>query len=109
MSIMNSDITNSNCVTFCKLFVVSWPLIRQHIHITEVQFKLDQERRDRQSVEERLLAAEKKNNDLTVDLSQLQSQISALKADIRNENEKVKIRISFACVMNGKTIRINIM
>ena len=52
---------------------------------------MDQERRDRQSVEERLLAAEKKNSDLTVDLSQLQSQISALKADIRNENEKVKL------------------
>ena len=56
-----------------------------------MQFKLDQERRDRQSVEERLLAAEKKNSDLTVDLSQLQSQISALKADIRNENEKVQL------------------
>ena len=52
---------------------------------------MDQERRDRQSVEERLLAAEKKNSDLTVDLSQLQSQISALKADIRNENEKVQL------------------
>ena len=54
---------------------------------------MDQERRDRQSVEERLLSAEKKNSDLTVDLSQLQSQISALKADIRNENEKVKLNI----------------
>ena len=56
-----------------------------------MQFKLDQERRDKQAVEERLFAAEKKNNDLSVDLAQLHSQISTLKSDIRNENEKVFI------------------
>ncbi len=62
-----------------------------------MQFKLDQERRERQAVEERLLTAEKKKNDLSVDLSQLQSQISALKSDVKAENEKVIIQASFLC------------
>ncbi len=57
--------------------------------VTEIQIKLDVERRDRSSLEERLLESEKMKNELSVDMSQLQSQITSLKSDLRNENEKV--------------------
>ena len=59
------------------------------LFVTEVQARLDAERRERAAAEERLLAAEKRSSDVSVDLAQLQSQVAALKADLRAENDKV--------------------
>ncbi len=57
--------------------------------IKEVQSRLDQERRDRQLLETRLLDATKSKNELSVDLSQLQQQVDAARAELAMEKDKV--------------------
>ncbi len=82
-------IRSSNCglnhSDFTRSELKNWYFVL----LVEIQIKLDIERRDRSSLEERLLEAEKRKNEMSVDMSQLQSQITSLKSDLRNENEKV--------------------
>ena len=67
-------------MTWKKTFVILF---------SEIQANLEQERRERSHMENRLLNTEKKNNELLVDLSQVQQQIVALKSEISAEINKV--------------------
>ena len=54
-----------------------------------MQSKLEQERREKQAVEARLLEAEKTKNEMGVDLVQLQQQCASLQTQIKAEADKV--------------------
>ena len=56
---------------------------------TEIQRQLEFEKEERQKLESKLLEKEKSNNELLVDLSQFQQQITTCKAELQNEVEKV--------------------
>ncbi|XP_067678854.1 rho-associated protein kinase 2-like [Haliotis asinina] len=56
----------------------------------DMQSKLDHERVVRQNMEQRCLESEKRNSELTVDLTQLQQRITSLQAELRTETEKCR-------------------
>lgn len=59
--------------------------------ITELQVKLDQEKIHRQKLEAKLLEADKRKSELSVDVAQLTQSNQSLKAELRMEVEKVRI------------------
>lgn len=58
--------------------------------IKDMHRKLELETRERQGVEARMLEVEKKNSELSVDLGQLQNQLSQLRDSYNSEQEKNK-------------------
>ena len=56
----------------------------------DMQLKLEQERGLRQKADARILEVEKRNSEMTFDLTQLQQRIAQLQDELRQENEKVK-------------------
>ena len=56
----------------------------------EIRDSLDQERRDRTLAESHLLEAEKRNNELSVDISQLQQLFYTLENEKATEVKKVR-------------------
>ena len=58
------------------------------ILFADLQAKIDSEMAARGRAEEKLLEAEKKKSELTVDLSQARSHIETLCRDLEKENEK---------------------
>ncbi|CAH1772749.1 unnamed protein product [Owenia fusiformis] len=58
--------------------------------VREIQGKLDSEVQNRQKAEYHLLEAEKRCNEMSVDLSQLQKKVTSLEADITTEHDKNK-------------------
>lgn len=71
-----------------------------------MQTQRDYEKQERRTAEMKLLEAEKKNNNLTVDLGQLQKQVDDLKSNIAEEIERVMycfsldLHILISCVMS---------
>uniref|UniRef100_A0A0B7A6X7 non-specific serine/threonine protein kinase n=1 Tax=Arion vulgaris TaxID=1028688 RepID=A0A0B7A6X7_9EUPU len=58
--------------------------------VKELQVKLDQEKADRHKLDARLLETEKKNSELTIDVTQLTQQNQSLKAEHKMEVDKSK-------------------
>ncbi|BFY99727.1 hypothetical protein BsWGS_02766 [Bradybaena similaris] len=58
--------------------------------VRELQMKLDQEKVHRQKLDAKLLEAEKKNSELSVDVAQLTQSNQSLKAELRMEIDKTK-------------------
>ncbi|XP_041359873.1 rho-associated protein kinase 2-like [Gigantopelta aegis] len=56
----------------------------------DMQLKLEQERSLRQKADARILEVEKRNSEMTFDLTQLQQRIAQLQDELRRENEKSK-------------------
>ncbi|CAL1536686.1 unnamed protein product [Lymnaea stagnalis] len=58
--------------------------------VKEIQAKLEQEKAQRQHVETKLLDAEKKNSEISVDMTQLRQKVQALQTELRMESDKCK-------------------
>ncbi|KAK3090086.1 hypothetical protein FSP39_009049 [Pinctada imbricata] len=58
--------------------------------IKEMQVKLDQEKMTKQTMETKLMDAQKKNSEIVVDLKQYEQRVETLQQEIKMEKEKAK-------------------